>query len=88
MTLTLTLSPEQEQALREKAAQKGEDEREYALHLFNDALGVSSPASGARPFHETATPEEWVKAWHEWTRSHDVNTPVLLNDNREVIYED
>jgi len=41
MTLILTLSPEQEAALREKAAQKGKDEREYALNLLNDALGVS-----------------------------------------------
>lgn len=84
----MDLSPEQEAALREKAAQKDENEREYALHLLNDALSVSAPAPGARPFQETATPEEWVKAWHEWTHGHDANTPGLLNDSREVIYED
>jgi len=42
----------------------------------------------ARPFYETATPEEWVKAFHEWTHSHDPNGAVLLDDSREVIYED
>ncbi len=88
MTLTLELSPEQEAALREKAALKGEGEHEYALQLLNKALGVSAPAPNARPFYETATPEEWVKAWHQWTHSHDANAPFLLNDSREVIYED
>lgn len=41
-----------------------------------------------RPFHETATTEEWLKAFNEWVESHDPNTPVILDDSREVIYED
>jgi hypothetical protein len=86
MTLILDLSPEQEIALRQKAAREGKGEREYALSLLGDALGVGS--TEARPFYETATPEEWVKAWHEWTHSHPSNGPVLLNDSREIIYED
>lgn len=86
MTLVLELSPEQETALREKAAQEGRPEQEYALSLLGNALGIT-PAT-AKPFYETATPEEWVKAWHEWTHSHDLNGAVLLDDSREVIYED
>ena len=85
MTLILDLSPEQEAALREKAAREGRPEQEYALSLLGDALGAA-PAP-ARPFYETATPEEWVKALHEWTHSHDLNGAVLLDDRREVIYE-
>ena len=86
MTLVLELSPEQEAALREKAAREGKAEQEYALSVLGSALGVA-PLQ-ARPFYETATPEEWVKALHEWTHSHDPNGAVLLDDSREVIYED
>jgi hypothetical protein len=41
-----------------------------------------------RPFYETATPEEWIKELYAWAESHDPNTPVILDDSREVIYED
>ena len=88
MTLTLNLTSEQEAALREKAADEGRDERIYAAHLLGDALGLANPAPADRHFYETATAEEWVKAWHEWTHSHNPNMPVLLDDSREVIYED
>lgn len=43
-----------------------------------------------RPFYETATPDEWVKAFREWADSHRRDTP-LLNDyavSRAGIYED
>ena len=86
MTLILELSLEQEVALREKAAREGKAEQEYALSLLGGALGTAP--TEARPFYETATPEEWVKAWHEWTHSHDPNGAVLLDDSREAIYED
>ena len=86
MTLVLDLSPEQEAALREKAAQEGRAEQEYALSLLGSALGVAP--TEAKPFYETATPEEWMKALHEWTHSHASNGAVLLDDSREVIYED
>lgn len=85
MTLVLELSPEQEAALREKASREGRAESEYALSLLGSASGVA-PIK-ARPFYETATPEEWVKALHEWTHSH-TSTVVLLDDSREGIYED
>ncbi|HEX9002836.1 MAG TPA: hypothetical protein VGB07_23210 [Blastocatellia bacterium] len=41
-----------------------------------------------RPFYETATTEEWLKAFNEWVASHDPNTPVILDDSREAIYGD
>ena len=89
MALILDLSPRQEAALREKAAYAGREEREYALGLLDNALGTATEvAPQERPFYETATTEEWIAAWHEWTHSHDPNTPVLLNDSREIIYED
>lgn len=41
-----------------------------------------------RPFYETATPQEWVKAFHEWAASHDPNSPCLSDEaiSRESIY--
>jgi len=30
-----------------------------------------------RPFYETATPNEWVKAFREWADSHRRDTPLL-----------
>ena len=44
-------------------------------------------SDGERPFYETATPEEWIKELYAWAESHDPNTPVILDDSREVIYE-
>jgi hypothetical protein len=41
-----------------------------------------------RPFYETATTEEWLKAFNEWVDSHDPDTPVILDDSREAIYGD
>ena len=86
MTLILDLSPEQEAALREKAAREGKAEQEYALSVLGSALGVA-PLE-ARPFYETATPQEWANAWHDWTHSDFANGTVLLDDSREAIYED
>ena len=88
MTLVLDLSPRQEAALREKASHAGQEEREYALGLLDDALGIAVETPQERPFYETATTEEWIAAFHEWVDSHDPNGAVLLDDRREVIYED
>jgi hypothetical protein len=34
------------------------------------------------------TPEQRAKAFEQWASSHDPKTPVILDDSREVIYED
>jgi len=41
-----------------------------------------------RPFYETATPEEWGKAFREWAESHPRNQPYLSDEaiSRESIY--
>lgn len=40
------------------------------------------------PFYETATPEEWTRAFLEWTESHDRNTTLLSDEaiSRESIH--
>jgi hypothetical protein len=55
-----------------------------------------APGNGAeaareeRPFHETATAEEWVREFTKWADSHDPKTPALPLEavSRESIYED
>lgn len=84
MTLTLELPPEKEALLRARAAARGMDESAYLLRLLEEDAAVQT----VRPFYESATTEEWLAAFHEWVNSHDPNGPVLLDDSREIIYED
>ncbi|HEY9851263.1 MAG TPA: hypothetical protein V6D28_17475 [Leptolyngbyaceae cyanobacterium] len=41
-----------------------------------------------RHFQETATPEEWIKAFREWAESHRRDSPLLSDEaiSRESIY--
>lgn len=44
---------------------------------------------GNKPFYETATPEEWSRAWREWATDHSPQ-PLGLPDeavSRDSIYE-
>ena len=86
MTLILELPPEREATLRPMAAEQGKDASEYALSLLDEIM--EAKAAEKRPFYETATPEEWIAAYDQWTASLDPNTPVLPDDRREVLYED
>ena len=51
--------------------------------------GASDTNETARPFYETATPQEWADALQEWAASHDAATPLLSDAaiDRESIYE-
>jgi len=64
-------------------------EKTVKLHL--DAMLLQLVKSRAKaPFYETATPDEWVKAFREWANSHKKDTP-LLDDyavSRAGIYEE
>ncbi len=43
-----------------------------------------------RPFYETATPEEWVRAFQEWASCHALDSPLLSDYavSRESMYDD
>lgn len=43
-----------------------------------------------RPFYETATPQEWAKAFREWAETDRGNMPYLSDEaiSRETIYGD
>jgi hypothetical protein len=74
------------QALQEKADAQGVTLGALLRPLVENG---STPIE-ENPFYETATPEEWAKAFREWANSHDPNIPPLsLADmSRESIYED
>ncbi len=52
-------------------------------------IPLSMPEAVAKPFYETASPEEWSHAWREWAASHGPDTPALSEDavSRDSIYE-
>lgn len=56
--------------------------------LFNQKVN-SLDETEERPFYETATTEEWIKAFREWAESHrHKNIPTLSDEaiSRESIY--
>ena len=46
--------------------------------------------SSEQPFYETATPEEWLRAYHTWVESHERISPPLSDYavSRESMYDD
>jgi len=59
--------------------------------LIADDSGESTCAQeneafAASHFQQTATPEEWSRAFRDWARSHPP-LPVIADDSREAIYE-
>jgi len=75
------------QALQQQAEEQGVSLDTLLLPLVPFSEGVNGE-SEERLFYETATPEEWIRELYAWAESHDPNTPVILDDSREVIYGD
>lgn len=72
------------QLLRERAEAQGISLDALLRRLADDAINGATE----KPFYETATRDEWLKAFNQWVESHDLNTPVILDDSREAIYGD
>ncbi len=84
--LTIQVAPQVAailQALQERADVEG-----VSLDTLLLPLVALKGVEEERPFYETASTEEWLKAFNEWVDSHDPNTPVILDDSREAIYGD
>ncbi len=92
MTLTLELPEGIENYLEKEAAKQGLSPSEYALRALLRDLDIPAPAAagGPRPFYETASHEEWVRAFREWAASHDQTTPPIPLEalRRENMYDD
>lgn len=84
----MALSQVYEGTLDEIVARYGKELNGYRLKIVIDE-GVTPDSETARPFYETATPEEWSRALHEWAAGHDAATPLLSDADidRESVYE-
>ncbi|MEO7970546.1 MAG: hypothetical protein ABI698_04550 [bacterium] len=85
MTVTLDLKPEIEERIKQKAAEKGVTIEAFIQSVIDAEVNVETGKS----FQETATPEEWVKAFKDWIR-HFPSHPVLSDEaiSRESIYRE
>jgi hypothetical protein len=88
MTVTLNLPPEIEQALLAEAQARGLSLDELVRVLLLTRLPL--PAGGTQ-FSGELSPEEWVRQFKTWTRSHARDDLPLLSDeaiSREFIYRE
>ncbi len=94
--MTVTLKPNLEEELAARAKAEGLSTEEFVNRELGK-LVASEPAAtepdtnakNERPFYETATPEEWVKAFKDWV-NHFPPHPVLSDEaiSRESIYRE
>ena len=83
MTVTLDLPPHTEQAYRAEASARGVP----VEVVVREVLLAHEPSRGAAEM----SPEEWVRRFRAWTRSHAGDNLPLLSDkaiSRESIYGD
>ena len=80
---TEEIKPETAQILAAQAKARGLSVDEYLRTLLPECKSGEE-----KPLNETASPDEFADAIIEWARSHDPNTPVVLDDSREAIYDD
>jgi predicted transcriptional regulator len=86
MTVTLELKPEVEARLRARAAERG-----LPLKKFLEAvIEIDVGRGGVRPFHETASAEEWEEALRDWVNRDRPPHPPLSEEaiSRENIYRE
>ena len=91
MTVTVELTPALEARLRDEAARRGFQVDEYARMILEVQLAAHPGEPPPRPFHETATAEEWKSGFHAWVESHrGINLPPLTDESlrRDHLYED
>jgi hypothetical protein len=84
MALRIELTPELEDRLQEEALKHGQEAAEYARTLLESLLLPRTK----RPFYETASREEWERAFDAWAESHDATRAPLPPEaySREHIY--
>jgi hypothetical protein len=81
MTLSISLSPDSEARLRERAAAEGKDVAAFVRETIEEKLAATAPA-GAAPAQGTP---EWLARLNEWVAIHPPR-PYLADDSRDAIY--
>ena len=82
MTLHLSLPPETEARLRERAAAAGKDVETFVRETLEQRLAGEPPARRNGKSHE-----QWSAELRAWAASHDPTTH-FVDDSRESIYAD
>ncbi len=86
MTLHISLPPDAEARLRERAAAEGKDPATFALEAVQEKLGPGNGVSDrTRAAERSAAWDRFVTGMQEWAR----NLPPghRVNDDRASIYE-
>jgi hypothetical protein len=81
MTLTLHLTPETENRLRQWASQAGKNPETVALEALNEKLAEAD----SQPSHTVGNDAEWTEKLHACIALHPTATNPL-DDSRESIY--
>lgn len=87
MSITLELKPETEARAAREAAARGVSVETLLAEVIEENLNGGEE----KPFHQTATTEEWVREFNEWVNSHDYITAPPLSDeavSRDEIYRE
>jgi hypothetical protein len=77
----LEIKPETAEMLAAQARSRGLSVDDYLRTLLPSANGDFDE----QPLYQSATPEEWVRAFREWAASHPAL--AIADDSRESIYE-
>ena len=89
MTVTIELPADVEAGLLAQAQAQGLDVSDYVRNLVREQVAARAAISD-HPAHDLP-PEEWVRRFEAWTRSHAGDPlPVLSDDaiSRESIYRE
>jgi predicted transcriptional regulator len=80
MRVTLNLSPETEQRLKELAAHRGQTLEAYLERIAEETAKYSTPPP------PQLSAEQWIAELRAWAASHPP-LPTIADDSRESIYE-
>ena len=86
MAVTVTLGPDIERKLREKAAKVGQSPEVYAARLVEKDVATTQGKTNVEEIKPSATVEERIAALRAWVASHKW-TGVIAGDSHESIYE-
>lgn len=86
MTLHISLSPESEAMLRERAAAAGKDVTAFVRETIEEKLADGRDHGSASGPPRQGT-EEWFARFNEWVASHPPHQ-FLADDSRDAIYNE
>lgn len=86
MTLNISLSPESEAKLRERAAAEGKDVTAFVRQTIEEKLAAEVDNGSAFGVPAQGT-QEWFAKFNEWVASHPPRR-FLADDSREAIYSE